>query len=337
MDASELNSYKEQVATIESALQADPNNTELLTLKSELLDLISLTESLLLQQQQQQQQLEETHSSFAAATRTDSPSLSSSSATSSPNRSSTFSTPPPPSLPLSITSSKPSGTSTAAAVDPSKQPIYQPPPPPPRQWVVGDKCRALYADDGRYYEATILSIGNGGQVYSVQYKGYEASAPSLVGPQELKAPHDPKKYQKYQPAVGGGVGGTEDGEKKKRAAVDGGTGTGTGTGIVTGTGAGTGAAAAAAGGGGGGGMNKKKKITGPSEQVQKQQAWQSFSKGGAGAKKTKGAAPMVKKSIFASPDTPDGKVGVVGSGKGMTHFQQRGKHIYGQSNQESSL
>ncbi|KAF9366277.1 hypothetical protein BGX34_004728 [Mortierella sp. NVP85] len=277
MDASELESYKEQVATIETALQADPNNAELQILKTELLDLISLTESLQQQQQQQEEAASPLPSSAAAA---------------------------------ATSATKPSG------VDPSKQPIYQPPPPPTRQWAVGDKCRALYAADGRYYEATILSVGGGGQVYSVQYKGYESSAPGVVGPQDLKAPHDPKKYQKNNAAAGA----TNEGEKKKRSAEE----------SVGGAGSG-----GAGGGGGGGGSAKKKKSTGPSEQVQKQQAWQNFAKGAAG-KKTKGAAPILKKSIFASPDNPEGKVGVVGSGKGMTQFQQRGKHIYGQSQQDNA-
>ena len=34
-------------------------------------------------------------------------------------------------------------------------------------------------------------------------------------------------------------------------------------------------------------------------------------------------------SIFASPDTVDGRVGVVGSGQTMTDFQQRKKYKLG--------
>jgi len=38
--------------------------------------------------------------------------------------------------------------------------------------------------------------------------------------------------------------------------------------------------------------------------------------------KTKRGLPLAKKqSMFRSPDTVDGKVGVVGSGKGMTTFK----------------
>lgn len=36
-----------------------------------------------------------------------------------------------------------------------------------------------------------------------------------------------------------------------------------------------------------------------------------------------------KSSIFAVPDDPNGKVGVVGSGRGITDFHQRGRHDFG--------
>lgn len=35
-----------------------------------------------------------------------------------------------------------------------------------------------------------------------------------------------------------------------------------------------------------------------------------------------------KESIFKSPDDPFGKVGVTGSGKGLTEFQKREKHLH---------
>lgn len=36
-----------------------------------------------------------------------------------------------------------------------------------------------------------------------------------------------------------------------------------------------------------------------------------------------------KSSIFAVPDDPNGKVGVIGSGRGITDFHQRGRHDFG--------
>jgi len=35
-----------------------------------------------------------------------------------------------------------------------------------------------------------------------------------------------------------------------------------------------------------------------------------------------------RESIFKSPDDPHGKVGVTGSGKGLTEFQKREKHFH---------
>ncbi|KAG0303887.1 hypothetical protein BGZ98_006171 [Dissophora globulifera] len=309
MEASDLISYREQVATIETALQTDPHNAELLSLKTELLELISLTENLL--QEEEAQALSTTTTTSSPATP-----ASATAASSSTQRDVgvTYNPISPTHSPSRSGYDSPNDSSTkrssSSAADPSKQPIYQP-PPPVRHWSVGDRCRALFADDGKFYEATILSIGGSGQVFSVQYVGYETSAPALVGPQDLKQPYDHKKYQnKHQQPSGaaaatGTAGETEKGLKKRGA--DGGAGMSS---------AGPGAA-------------KKKKGTGVNEQTQKQLAWQTFAKGG--AKKVKGVAPILKKSIFATPDNPDGKVGVVGSGKGMTQFQQRGKHIYGQS------
>ncbi|KAI8803232.1 hypothetical protein BJ742DRAFT_683344 [Cladochytrium replicatum] len=81
----------------------------------------------------------------------------------------------------------------------------------------------------------------------------------------------------------------------------------------------------------------KPKNKGPSkkelEQMEKQNSWKQFALGG--SKKNSSAAPLAKhKSIFSTPDDPNAKVGVVGSGKPMTQFVQRGKHIFTQDDEE---
>lgn len=43
-------------------------------------------------------------------------------------------------------------------------------------------------------------------------------------------------------------------------------------------------------------------------------------------KKPKGLGVLRKQSIFATPDAVGGKVGVTGSGQGMTDFDSRKKH-----------
>ncbi|KAF9569956.1 hypothetical protein EC968_002398 [Mortierella alpina] len=308
MEASDLISYKEQVATIEAALQEDPTNGELLTLKAELLELITLTETLLQQEKEQQQQA----SQATAAANTPESSSHTATATAAASHSSNHS-------PQSLSGSG-SGLSTPNAPPPSttkappesNQPIYQP-PAPVRHWSAGDRCRALY-QDGKFYEAKILAVGGGGQVYTVAFKGYESSPPALVGPQDLKAIYDPKKHQKHDHKAGAGTGAATAvaaAATSSSVAGDGGS-----TSLQKKRGPDH--------AGSDSGPKKKKSGGQASEQVQKQMAWQNFAKGG--AKKAKG--PVLKKSIFATPDNPEGKVGVVGSGKGMTSFQQRGKHIY---------
>ncbi|KAG0098762.1 hypothetical protein BGZ93_010475 [Podila epicladia] len=302
----EILDYKEQVAALDSALQADPANEELLTIKTELLELITLTETLL----QQERQTAASTAAVAPSTST----ISFASSVTQPSSSISTSTSQPSSPPaasqgrdLSTQRTQKPGGASASASDASNQPIYQP-PAPTRHWVVGERCRALYAADGKFYEATILGVATGaeGPIYSVQYKGYETTAPSTLTAQDLKVIPDTKKYQKGHQSLastttteaGSAAGGVADADKRKRGAE-----------------------------GGAGGEGAKKKKSTPSEQVQKQMAWQNFAKGG--VKKAKGSGGMLKKSIFATPDNPEGKVGVVGSGKGMTQFQQRGKHVYG--------
>ncbi|KAF9580606.1 hypothetical protein BGW38_002677 [Lunasporangiospora selenospora] len=284
MEASDLAGYREQLADIELVLQADPANEEMQTMKAELVELITITETLLQQEQQIPTTLPTTTSSTSSP-RSDIASSQSASGNSTPIGAST-------------------ARSTAAHLT-DNQPIYVP-LPPTRRWTAGERCRALYASDGKHYEATVLSVAEGanGPIYSVEYKGYESNPPALLQPQDLKPVHDTKKYQKHHHQQ---VQGADD-KKRGAGAISGGVHEG-----------------------GSPGGAKKKKTTQPSEQVQKQMAWQSFSKGG--SKKSKG--PALKKSIFATPDNPEGKVGVVGSGKGMTQFQQRGKHIYGQAQQSN--
>jgi len=52
------------------------------------------------------------------------------------------------------------------------------------------------------------------------------------------------------------------------------------------------------------------------------QNWKNFTMKGKAAKKLK------KESMFKTPEGYEGKVGVVGSGQGMTDFAKRGKHIF---------
>lgn len=59
---------------------------------------------------------------------------------------------------------------------------------------------------------------------------------------------------------------------------------------------------------------------------EKQASWQTFMKKSSTSKKVKGS--VTTKSMFASPEEVDGKVGVTGSGKGTTDFEQRKRYKF---------
>ncbi|XP_042001568.1 survival of motor neuron-related-splicing factor 30-like [Salvia splendens] len=63
-------------------------------------------------------------------------------------------------------------------------------------------------------------------------------------------------------------------------------------------------------------------------QNKRQNAWQQFQTTKGKAKKVGFFSGRNRESIFKSPDDPFGKVGVTGSGKGLTEFQKREKHLH---------
>ncbi|PIA47036.1 hypothetical protein AQUCO_01400030v1 [Aquilegia coerulea] len=63
-------------------------------------------------------------------------------------------------------------------------------------------------------------------------------------------------------------------------------------------------------------------------QNKRQNAWQQFQTTKGRAKKVGFFSGRKRESIFKSPDDPKGKVGVTGSGKGLTEFQRREKHLH---------
>lgn len=63
-------------------------------------------------------------------------------------------------------------------------------------------------------------------------------------------------------------------------------------------------------------------------QNKRQNAWQQFQSVKGKTKKIGFFSGRKRESIFKSPDDPFGKVGVTGSGKGLTDFQKREKHLH---------
>ncbi|EEB96404.1 hypothetical protein MPER_04470 [Moniliophthora perniciosa FA553] len=70
------------------------------------------------------------------------------------------------------------------------------------------------------------------------------------------------------------------------------------------------------------------------EQTAKQATWQKFTK--KSEKKGVHIAGVAGTSIFKTPDNPLGKVGVTGSGKGMTSVTAPGKHKFAVTDDDNS-
>ncbi|OBZ82306.1 Survival of motor neuron-related-splicing factor 30 [Choanephora cucurbitarum] len=179
------------------------------------------------------------------------------------------------------------------------------------EFSVDQEVLARWSGDGQFYKAIITAIGGADQVFSVKFKGYNDV--EFVKAEDIKPIVDKKR-----PGIFEDVVDSSSKRKKKEAAPQ--------------------ATNASSSSSLGGHNNhslpptpaaslKKKKA---SEFESKKNAWLNFATGSSSSsKKKKTVAPVInKKSIFKTPDNPEGKVGVVGSGKGMTSFQQRGKHVY---------
>ncbi|KIO28532.1 hypothetical protein M407DRAFT_242972 [Tulasnella calospora MUT 4182] len=165
-------------------------------------------------------------------------------------------------------------------------------------FAAGDEILAKYSGDGKWYPARITSIGGADdrRVYSVVFKGYNST--ELVAAGDVKALPANYAATSASSASAGTKRKAVTKEEEEEAA------------------------------------RKKKKnekrtevrAQKSAEQQQKQVAWQKFAK--KGEKKGVVIAGMQGKSIFASPDNPYGRVGVTGSGKGMSDTVTRIKHKF---------
>lgn len=157
------------------------------------------------------------------------------------------------------------------------------------KWKVGDKCQAVYSKDGGYYNAVIDEILDDGTV-TITFEGYDTSEVNQI--------------TKLKPYVDRGEssesGGKRPLSKKQQIEKD---------------------------------REYKKRRQQKKAERQKmleelhekdKQKWQNFN-----SKNLKSKKGFVRKSIFSSPDTVDGKVGVGTcgtSGQPMTKFKMP-KHI----------
>ncbi|KAJ7786393.1 hypothetical protein B0H16DRAFT_1490281 [Mycena metata] len=164
---------------------------------------------------------------------------------------------------------------------------------PTHTWAAGDECLAKYSGDGSWYPARITSVGGStdNRVYNVVFKGYNTT--EQVKPSEVKSM--PANHTYVVPASNKRKltkAEEEEREKKKK-------------------------------------KNEKKveaKAAKAKEQTAKQATWQKFAK--KSEKKGVHIAGVAGTSIFKTPDNPLGRVGVTGSGKGMTEVASQAKHKF---------
>ncbi|KAI0778540.1 hypothetical protein BD413DRAFT_465298 [Trametes elegans] len=160
-------------------------------------------------------------------------------------------------------------------------------------WAAGDECLAKYSGDGQWYPARITSVGGAAdnRAFSVVFKGYNNT--ELVNAAQIKPL--PANYQ--GPSAGANkrkLSKVEEEERERKKK-----------------------------------KNEKKveaKAAKAKEQQEKQHSWQKFAK--KSEKKGIHIAGVTGTSIFKTPDNPLGKVGVTGSGKGMTGVAPRIKHKF---------
>merc|ERR1711970_934743 len=140
---------------VDAALTADPESSELLTLKADLEQVIELTRTLIEQQKELTvSQVSETSGST---------SVQSSSSTSGETYD--------PDAPTTV------DPSTAKKARPHDHLA------PVKHWQVGEQCQAIYAKNGQYYEATINEISTDGEVSVTfeQYQGQKHTGVTTLG------------------------------------------------------------------------------------------------------------------------------------------------------------
>lgn len=172
------------------------------------------------------------------------------------------------------------------------------------KWKVGETCQAVWSQDGSYYDATIDSISDDLTTCTVSFEKYGNT--EIVKLSSLR--HKNQAGMK-RPTETEQTAGTS---KKSRAAED----------VLR--------------------EQKRKKLLKKKQRAKEieeqrereKQNWLDFfnnSKGSGSSKSGKSLKGVSKKSIFASPDSIQGKVGVGTCGTGgqpMTQFTQPDKLVY---------
>lgn len=182
----------------------------------------------------------------------------------------------------------------------------------PGAWAIGARCQALYSGDGEQHEGTVTGVTAYGN-FVVQFSKFdheEEVIPANVSPppeaqevyQGVAAPR--RKRVEEQPTVGEmpkwlEVKPTDDDKIRNRKKK----------------------------------LQKSYKSKLRFQQLDmevknRQSSWLNFKKGKGSKKKTGFLSGRQKNSMFAVPEGPESKVGVIGSGKPMTEGSNTGRHEF---------
>ncbi|KAK9466556.1 hypothetical protein V1512DRAFT_262914 [Lipomyces arxii] len=292
MDKRELEEYKFQLAAVNESLESDPNNDSLLTLKSELTDLIALlaqalgaTESQPSPSHRSSLPKQPAPSGFSIKNRVDSPKVASP-AVSTDKENEQLS---PNVLPSVAYPSPPPAEYTPPPPPPPDEFKPVPPPPSPQDsYKVGSTVLARWlSGDKQYHRAKITGItGSSAQpMYTVKF--YDHPSADTVPLSCLRANHDLKRkaelheMHRVPKSPAQQTSATKPKPPKEKKAVD---------------------------------VGKAK--------------WQEFSSKGIKTSKFAKPKKLGESSMFRSPDDVTGRVGVINSGKPMTKDLKRSKHVY---------
>ncbi|KAF8680157.1 Tudor domain [Rhizoctonia solani] len=195
---------------------------------------------------------------------------------------------------LTQETSAPTASGSATSAPASSTNNRKQPATPAASLQAGDECLAKYSGDGQWYPARIISVGGSDErrVFSIVFKGYNST--ELVDAPSVK-PMPAGGYRGHNAMMNKRKLSPEEEAERERKKK----------------------------------KNEKKlevRAQKAKEQNNKQAAWQKFAK--KSEKKGVAIAGVQGNSIFRTPDNPHGRVGVTGSGKGMTEYAAREKHKF---------
>jgi len=303
-----LNTYKEQLAQVQELIKTDPNNESFFKLRDDLLEVVALTQDLVNIRTGQGNSDGQPMGGQTAEVLP--PAATSASAYAvGVMVEAFFDDKWYPAVIEDITEDKykvffVGYGNTEELTDGNIRPIPVPANPVPKtKAVVGFKCEGQFSGDGKWYPVEIKEITKYGfktafpdygseEELPLQYlRLVEKARPKMVKLSEVTGHMEIPEHLKIVPTDTE----AENLKKKKRVKAI---------------------------------KNHNRMNAFDVERKTKQQGWQGFQKK-IGKKRVSGSMAgkfKNKQSIFASPNDVDGKVGVVGSGKGMTDFEQRKKY-----------